>query len=469
MRKIIKNIIYVAAIAMTLSACDSKLDIVPKGQSTLESVEDLELLLNQEYDLSTMPYSDLGMICNESLGACTSIPEMLSQHNTLDYTYLTYNEKVDRATLAQQDARYEALYKYINNSNVILDKADAAEGDNNKRITIKAQAQILRAYFHYLLVNIYASQYDEATAAEKGGIPYVTDIDVSKNKDKLTLKDTYEHILADCSDEVIAQLPKSTGDVFRPSQATGNAIRAKVLFQMKRYEKALPYAQAALQLNGQIEDRSTITETESWTVEQDSPNNYLAVKSSARANPFMETASAETLAKFEDGDFVRNYDSMGWSEMFGQMMAGIDGCAVCFSMNVCTTSYGINADRTYYLAAECLIRTGNIRQGLELIDEVREKRVEDYEKFTDIYDEGELNEQQAMALLQKAKWIECLGSYENFFDCKRWNSEEAYKQTITRNLGEGLGTYSISPESPLWVLPFPANAVRYNPTLTQNY
>ena len=101
------------------------------------------------------------------------------------------------------------------------------------------------------------AQYDPATASKKGGVPYVTDIDVSKRKEKLNLQDTYDHILADCSDEVIAQLPKTATDVTHPSQATGNAIRAKVLFQMKKYQEALPYAQAALQLNGQIEDRST--------------------------------------------------------------------------------------------------------------------------------------------------------------------------------------------------------------------
>ena len=85
-----------------------------------------------------------------------------------------------------------------------------------------------------------------------------------------------------------------------------------------------------------------------------------------------------------------------------------------------------------------------------------------------MYDEESLNEVQAMNLIQKAKWIECVGSYENFFDCKRWNTEANYKKTITRDLGE-YGSYSISPESPLWILPFPANAVRFNSTLTQNY
>ena len=73
-----------------------------------------------------------------------------------------------------------------------------------------------------------------------------------------------------------------------------------------------------------------------------------------------------------------------------------------------------------------------------------------------------------MTMLQNSKFIECIGTYENFFDRKRWNSEEQYKAVVKRNLGE-FGSYELSPESPLWILPFPANATRHNSTLTQNY
>ena len=501
---------------LLLGACDDKLDIVPKGQTTLSSVEDLELLLNQEYELSVAPYSDLGMICNESLnGMLANIQEMLSQTNTLNYANLTYDETVDRATLTQSDTRYEDIYKYVNYMNVILDKIDDAEGDASRKSSIKAQAKVLRAYFHYLAVNIYAAQYDAATAATEGGIAYVDDADASTQKAKLSLQEVYDKMLADCSDETIAQLPTQAADVFHASQATGYAIRAKILFQMKRYAKALPYAQKALELNNKIEDRSKTAEEMSWKVDQDSPNNLLAIIAVGRGCPMFETISQETAEKFEPGDYVKNYDMMAWSAQYGSMMIGVQGCEVCMNMTACTTAYGINVERTYYLAAECLIRTGKIREGLAMVDKVRAKRVEDYESYASLYDENPMTEQEAMALLQKAKWIECLGSYENFFDCKRWNTEENYKRTITRTLVLGGGmpdfggdngdedwdeeslddedgddgdedgdgdedpdlpvtptetkTYTIAPNSPLWILPFPANAVRYNSTLTQNY
>lgn len=74
----------------------------------------------------------------------------------------------------------------------------------------------------------------------------------------------------------------------------------------------------------------------------------------------------------------------------------------------------------------------------------------------------------AMRLLQQTKWIESLGSYENFFDMKRWNTEKDYTSTISKDL-DVYGAKTLAPDSPLWILPFPAKATRYNSTLTQNF
>lgn len=526
---------------VAFTACDDKLDIVPKGQTTLSSVTDLEYLLNQEYGLGYAPSSDLGMICNESLGMGINIPDVLTQRNTLNYAYLTYNESVDRVSLTLSDDRYSQCYKYINYMNVILEKLPDAEGDEAKKVQLEAEARVMRAYLHWLLVNIHAKQYDAATAETDGGIPYCDNADASEEKTKLSVATVYSRILEDCSDEVIAALPlNDDGNVLRADRAFGNAVRAKVLMQMKRYSEALPYAEAALAINGTIDDRSVIKETGSWSLSQDVVDNYVYINDGTRVNPCMEILSWETggggsstsggfsfddedegdygdeddyyydakpttgvaatngegddedgsgdddygfgndddengdgtteadNGLFEAGDYVLTYDAMGWSALYGQLMAGI-AAKYCLEFSAAGNAYGITSDRMYYTAAECMVRTGRIRDGLALVDKVRAYRVEDYQPFVALYDANPMTEQEAMTLLQKAKWIECIGSYENFFDCKRWNTEADYQRTITRNLGEELGTYSIAPTSPLWILPFPANATRYNSSLTQNY
>ena len=449
----------------SFSSCDDKLDIIPKGKTTLENVNDLEALLNTEYHLYKDPNEDIAIICNEVLGQWSSVPEVISQKNTVEYANMAYDESVDRAALTTEDTRYNDAYKHINAMNVIISKMPDATGDGTRKDQYIAEARMLRAYFHWLMVCIYAKQYDDATAENEGGIAYVDNTNVGETKEKLSLAETYRRILDDCSDEVIAQLPQKNPNVERVDQAFGNAFRAKVLMQMKHYSEALPYAQASLRINSLIQDRSEIINTMSWSLTQDMENNLLYVGGSTRVCPTFINLSLESGTLFEDGDYVVNYDLMGgWNPSW---TAGIPGVLQYQGWGTMGNVWGIISDHVYYDAAECLIRTGKIMEGLQQVDKVRAKRVENYVPFA----QGNPSEQEAMAMLQRAKWIECIGTYENFFDCKRWNTEanyKRYKRTITRSLGD-YGTFSIKPESPLWVLPFPANATRYNPTLTQNY
>ena len=502
---------------LLLTGCDDKLDIVPKGQSTLETVDDLELLLNREIELGA-PMSDLSIICNEGLGQKTSVPTVLSQTNTLEYAYLSYDENVNRANLSQTDDRYTNAYKAINAMNTIIDKAPGASGSESKRKQIIAEAHIMRAYLHWLLVNIYAKQYDATTAATDGGIAYVTSESVFADNPKLTVQEVYDNILADCSDEYINVLPERNDDVLRGDQAWGYAVRAKVLMQMKRYADALPYALKSIDLNGTIEDRSAIVDAGDWILDRQAPDNLVYI--GGMIGPFMECLSKETADKFEAGDYVLyhaymfgqkpgsgedngddedgddedgddeewdakpraakssdaamgkkafaddNFDASGmaWNSLYGEITTGVSGSLMYYAMGSWVNFYGITSDRMYYTAAECLIRTGEIQKGMDLVNKVREKRIdpEHYEPLT------ATDEASAMAAMQDAKWIECIDTYENFFDCKRWNTEDAYRRTITRDLGD-FGTFSIAPDSKLWIFPFPLQATRKNASLTNNY
>lgn len=458
-------------IAIAVSSCDNSLDLVPKGQTTLEKTADLELLLNQEYKIDPFPYDDISQICGESVASFMSIPEVMSSTNTLKYAYLSYDESVDRVTLTQSDERYSSIYKYINYFNTILAKIDDSYGLEERKSSIKAEAKVLRAYFHWLLVVIHARQYDAATASELGGIAYVTDIDNTKIKEKKTIEETYRMILEDCSDEVLNALPDHSDDVCRPGKDFGYAVRGKVLMQMKRYEEAVAYFQKSLELNGIVDDRAYIKDTGEWVSERAATSNLLFLGGVSLVNPTTEIITKETDAKFEKNDYVYKYcgkSGKGWDLTYGKMYSGLEGYRMFMGWSVQENPYGITSVRIRLALAECLIRSGEIRKGLEQTDIVRKCHIESYTPYTRMYDLAPLTEKAAMRLIQQTKWIENLGSYENFFDMKRWNSEEDYKTEIKKDLGE-YGIKTLSPDSPLWVLPFPANATRYNSTLTQNF
>lgn len=445
------------------TSCEDKLDIIPKGKVTLATVDELELLLNQEYLLGDFPSDNIGILAGESVGTFDQISAVLSQKNTVKYALMAFDESVDRATLTTVDERYNNIYKYINYMNTVIAKMDKATGDESKKSALVAEARVMRAWFHFLAVVIHAPQYDASIAENAGGIAYVTNIDVTEQKSKLSLASTFQHILDDCSDQVIQLLPQDHGDQFmRGDRAWGNAVRAMVLFQMKRYTEALPYALEAIRLRPHIFDRSVIKQTGEWIQGAESTNNFLYIGGAARVSPTMTMLTIEAGNLFEAGDYVINYESVGWSLDYGKMYSGLEGVRMFMGWGTCCNVYGLTSEQLHLVAAECLIRTQKIKEGLDLVNTVRHFRVENCQPL-----EAD-SEHEAMALLQRVKFVEQFDTPFNFFDRKRWNTEPDYRADVTHRLGS-MGTFTLKPESPLWIMPFPVNAVRYNPTLTQNY
>lgn len=462
-----KKILTILSLALILMGCDSKLDIVPLGKSTLSTVNDLECLLNQPY----MIYggaTDLETLANNTYPAkWKSVAQMLKQKNSISYALLACDESVKRDDLTPDDTRYDAIYEMINYMNVIISKAPEATGDDVARRRIIAEAHILRAWYHFLAVNIYAAQYDASTASSLGGVPYVVNTNVQEEKTKRSIAEVYENILNDCSDEYIADMyQKAVDNPFRGGAELGNGVRALVLFQMKRYEDALTYARKALSFNDIIEDRSQVVLKGMWELDYSSPNNYLLIRgdNSNLGDYYGLVLTPDAASKVEQGDYLMALDSEhGWDT---DIAYGADGSIMCTAANVHYSVYGIRTENMIYTAAESLIRTGNIKEGLKMIDRVREKRIRNCEPFADRQDIS--TEAQAMALLKDAKRIEMLTTCYNFLDCKRWNSEPAYAQPIVHDLGEE-GQYELASQSPLWIFPFPQNCRLFNPSLTNNY
>lgn len=456
-----------ATLLMTATGC-ADLDIVPEGKTTLSKTSELEMMFNNK-SMSSNPNESLGILVNEDYGRDFSkVADRITNKNTLASAFLTYNEDIDRAALTTKDNAYTYIYKTVNYMNVVISKIDGAQGDDDRKPSIKAEAKVTRAYFLFLAANMYAKQYDAATASLEYGIAYPVTPDVGQ-KQQLMLDKCYEMMLEDCSDENINQL-LDKGNVSRITKGGGNAVKALILFQMKRYAEALPYALRAIAFNDKIEDRSKIVETQKWELLPSSENNFFYVSplSTDYNYPYWEQLSVETAALFESGDYVfdyaKSYGDPFWDPYYGELDTGIEGCLEASGSEVYANPWGITVEQMMYLAAECYIRTGEVAKGLDLVNKVRYYRIdsEHYQPFT------ASTETEAMELLQRAKFIECIGSYVNFIDRRRWNTEEQYKKTITRDLGD-LGKYSIAPDSKLWVMPFPVRVMENNDTFRQNY
>ena len=128
------------------------------------------------------------------------------------------------------------------------------------------------------------------------------------------------------------------------------------------------------------------------------------------------------------------------------------------------TTGGLTTVDMHLTRAECLIRSNkgdDLQQAMKIINTIREKRIDPYTP------QSATDPATAFKYLKQLSRTENWFSYRNFVNLKRWNTEDAYKETLHKNL-QG-HEFELRPDSPLWIFPFPQNATNYNPNLTQNY
>ena len=66
------------------TSCDDRLDIVPKGQTTLSTVDDLETLLNQQFIIYPAP-EEISVLAGIQLKGYPSVGQQLTETNTFNY------------------------------------------------------------------------------------------------------------------------------------------------------------------------------------------------------------------------------------------------------------------------------------------------------------------------------------------------------------------------------------------------
>jgi pentatricopeptide repeat protein len=488
MKKILYISIIMATLVLLLPSCSKFTDLTPKGSNILNRVSDLDLVLNFNYSFNgsvqqtslaftttagtAFNATDQGVIVNDVYPYVTNMATLISSGTkTLPLALSTYDETIDRKTLAVTDAKYEKMYFIINNvCNVVLKNADIADGDRVKAQQLKAEAYILRAYFHYLLVNFYAKAYNPTTAATDGGVPYVKEDNlIAEANKKSTVAEVYTNIISDIDAAfALNSLPNVPANNMRVGLGFAHAVRAQVMLAMRNYPGALAAANASLAINSVIVDDKLYVGAPGGSVPfvknlVTAPDNLFYA--SEKGTPLLNGPSIEALALYEPGNVINDYVKP-YYPLIPQALAitGVPNAKLFYlTVNYAVNTAGMTTSDTHLIKAECLARTGDISGAMSVINEMRKKRME-ASSYADL---TATTEAQAMAHLMRFSKMEFLYTMKSYFNIKRWNTEAAYKQTISKTIN-GV-TYTLRPESTLWIFPFPQSATAYNENLTQNY
>ena len=470
MKKTIISLLTFAGL-ISLSACSDFTDIDPKGTNLLKSAEELEMLLNREY---SSIYSDQMSYLIGDLLPNSNIPSLInSPQKSINSILLTCDEAGHAKEMIEQttnDTHYSTFYEIIGAvANPILSNIDNASGDQQLKQQVKCEALVLRAFFHYLLVQKFAKAYDPAYAAETPAIPYLTQSqNILATIPQQTLEYVYTHIINDLDEAIgIGALPETPVNHMRVGLPFAYAVKAMALMAMQRYDEAAVAAENALDLNPTVLDYNNCLNTRGLISRpfMDCQEDFFVFRSIIDVRGIQDA----TMARFEDGhicrDKITTYNALtGQPIDYGTVLIGIPATMTAeFSPN--WNNFGLKTSQMLLILAECELHKGNITPAMDYLDRLRANRILS-EKYAPL--KGSVSTlADAIAHYKQTAHGENIYSYYNFVDRKRWTRLPEFRETYTRTIMDK--TYTLSPESDMWIFPFPQSVTNINTSIKQNY
>ncbi|MEL5894884.1 RagB/SusD family nutrient uptake outer membrane protein [Bacteroides sp. GD17] len=249
MKKIIN--LMIMSCVLLLAACDNYLDIQPTGSVIPNSLAEYRALLARSYK-NVSNLSDRGMACFRS-------DEMQVGDNEYDQNYYMdierWNDVAPNAyTTPFEWAKYYNVLFIANH--IIENKSDIKEGSEADVNQLVGEAYMLRAYMHFLLVNLYGQPYTKPGALDTKSVPLKLDTDLEKVLSRNTVGEVYTSIQADIdvARSLITESAWEEKYSYRFSTASVKAFQSRVSLYKGEWQAAWDAAEAALAEKSALED-----------------------------------------------------------------------------------------------------------------------------------------------------------------------------------------------------------------------
>ena len=478
-----KKIIYSLFVLLTMTTvgCDNYIDITPKGAVTVDSAQQYyELIatpMRAYYPSSFILLSDDQWVKESEILGFESI--------SADGINFTFNEKADRTILSDNNL-YENIYSFILRSNLVIDNVDKGQGSQELKTLAKAEARTFRAFDHFLAVNTFAKAYNPETAASDGGVCIMDRYDLEATPVKSTVAEVYNFIINEL-EQAVPLLEEKPVNIYHPNRAFGYALLAKVYLFHRDWAKAQEAAEQSLKLNSQLADYNLINDAGGTAryknFAKDGNPEVLSYHWMAGWGGGEQVClyhygmiSPELKSLFESNDlryslFLRDTGTSITSWFDSGSGAAIWTPAITNLDRFTYMSVGLRTAEVYLIMAEALARQNNLTEAANYVSQLRDKRIKGGNGHVD----APATEVEMVKMIIDERRRELLFGFNRFFDLKRLNIEPAYQKTITRvfpvlNISEAhpQQTYTLKPDSRLYVIPFPHSARDKNPNLTLN-
>ena len=250
-----KSKIAMILLAASLCGCSEFLEETSQDEIRPSTVRDMEKLLEGEAYFSGTE----GNIFNRGTDIFSDDVKsnMLAENSQATvrkeegrYRY-TWDQTMFNESGGGQDITFWQLpYERINRCNLILEYIDDMDGDEMEREHLKGEADTLRGFYYFMLVNFFGMPYNFGDPSQNPGVPLKLDSGVTDDRlARNSVAECYEQIEADLlrgTELMRRNASEQSAQLTRLNYLTGYALLSRIYLYMEDYDKALAYADSVL-------------------------------------------------------------------------------------------------------------------------------------------------------------------------------------------------------------------------------
>ena len=251
------------ALGMLFASCSDNLDEQPDSRWIhIDSSDKVAKLLTSGYP-SSVPAVICELMGDNLVDNNVVVPATHNDAYSLFHEEAYKWEDINSYSTSEDDTPLEIWDKYYfgiataNHAIQAMKEMSADPAHDPELAHSWGEAHIMRAYFHFVLVNVFAEAYqDETKSAEDWGIPYVTTVeevvrvDYSKPEYRKKVSEVYALIEKDIKEGIdLIDDSKYTVPAYHFNRNAAYAFAARFYLFKRDYQNCLKYADMALGAN----------------------------------------------------------------------------------------------------------------------------------------------------------------------------------------------------------------------------
>ena len=278
-----KHIVGTLCLTCTLAACSDFLEEYSQDTDYVRSWKDLDELLIGDGYWPVNPTGDFNSQSNQGMFIHLLGDEVEEQNSEYSgaaggkfddhprlFGYHTWQLRVGQnesySGYFPENVLWTLAYKKINIANNILNSLGqvpiSSDDDRNGANKVEGEARFLRAYYYWLLVNLYGQPYAPSTASSQPGVPLKTSPEVQDVKwQRNSVQEVYNLIEADllAAEKAFDKVTTEKKSIYRADQTAVRLLLSRVYLYMQQWQKAADYAQMVIDKHPQLQDLRTNT------------------------------------------------------------------------------------------------------------------------------------------------------------------------------------------------------------------